>query len=101
MKTLREFSEIVLHLRSFINEHACASHQWYVGLASDAEEKLFQHHKVNRQANSWIYRMADSPEAARSVHENFLRLGCDGEQYPNELNATDVYIYLKSHKTKP
>jgi len=91
----------MLHLRGFIEEHACAPHQWYVGLASDAEEKLFQHHKVNRHANSWIYRMADSPETARSVHEKFLRLGCDGEQHANELNATDVYIYLKSHKTSP
>ena len=101
MKTKGKIGEIAFDLRGFIEEHARAPHQWYVGLAADAEEKLFKHHKVKRHRDSWIYRMADSPEVARTIQENFLKLGCDGEPRPDEPKASVVYVYLKSRETTP
>ena len=101
MKTPRKFDDIVQHLRGFIEEHVCAPHEWYVGLATDAEENLFQYHKVDRQRDSWIYRMAENPEVAWSVQHYLLKLGCHGETRPKESAATMIYVYLKSDRNTP
>ena len=93
--------DIITDLQGFIQRHSNTPQEWYVGLASDAEEMLFNHHKVHRHIDSWIYRMADSSEVARHAHDACLQWECDGEKYPNDFVGTFVYAYLKSVNTIP
>ena len=93
--------DIILDIKGFIEQHPHSPRGWYVGLASDAEEMLFKHHKVDRQHGYWIYRMADSSKIARLAHGACLQWECDGEPNPKPFSGHFVYAYLKAENTKP
>ena len=94
-------TDSILQVQEFIGENGCNPKQWYVGITFKPQETLFNHHNVHRQLNSWIYRLIDSPEGARRVHDSLVELGCDSIRNPNECEGTIVYVYLKSHTTRP
>ena len=94
-------SDIITDLNCFFEQSGHPPVDWYVGIASDAERKLFNDHKVSRHLDSWIYRIADNSEIARSVQKDYLNLGCCGPMYPEDSKGIMVYAYLRSANTFP
>jgi hypothetical protein len=93
--------DIVIDINSFVEQCGGANHDWYVGVTADAEHKLFDGHKVNRQLDSWVYRIADNSDVARNVKKAYLALGFDGANDGAESTGIVVYAYLKSGDTTP
>lgn len=75
---------------------------WYVGIAADAEERLFTDHKVKKEGGGgWIYRKADSAAVARQVEKAYHDSGHDGGPGGGDNSTVYVYAYVKTSTTDP
>lgn len=74
--------------------------QIYVGIAADAEDRLFNGHAVDKENDVWIYRTASSDNVAREIEKHFLDLGFDGGPGGGDENTKKVYCFLKNSHTK-
>ena len=92
---------IILEIKNHIADRGGSYSEWYVGIATDPETRLFNDHNVNRDTDKWIYKKADSEQMARDVEVYFLNQlktdgGTGGGNIPNF-----VYAYRKSNHTEP
>lgn len=70
---------------------------WYVGIATDARDRLFNDHNVSEKNDAWIIISAQSSAAAREIEEYFIRiLGADGGTGGGSTSTTIVYAYKKT-----
>ena len=76
---------------------------YYVGIAENPEEALFETHRVDKTKDPWLYRQALSYTAAHTIRDYFLnRLRVNGTLLINGNERTDwVYVYKKSEGTRP
>jgi hypothetical protein len=76
-------------------------HNWYAGITSDVNARLFGAHRVPRENHWFIYRRAISSLEARRIEDALLRKGCDGGPGGGDSSAVFVYAYLKTSITSP
>ena len=93
-------------VKNFLNDKlrahpATSNDQWYVGIATDAKDRLFKDHNVDKTKDQWAHSKADTEEIARSVEKHFLNAGCGGGPGGGDAGSKYVYVYLKSSRTKP
>ena len=84
---------------AYMNQHRYAFINWYVGIATDARNRLFVDHSVSEHDGAWIYRTASSDTAARNVEQALLKLGCKGGGGGGSISTTQVYAYLITNQT--
>ena len=66
-----------------INKHLQKSNKenyqdYYIGITSNVEARLFGDHKVSRENDWWIYCPAKTEEIVREVEKYFLGVGMSG-----------------------
>lgn len=90
-----------------INEHLTKSlkryyKDFYIGITENIDNRLFGDHRVNRSADWWIYRIADTEEIAREVEAYYLEKGMDGNKGGGKGKGQTriVYCYEISNHTK-
>lgn len=95
-------TEIVVEIKSYIDQHGGDYPLWYVGLAEYPEEQL-AYHGVNLDRNDYICLTAPSLEDAKTIKEFLIaRFGLDGDPLDtNDPRALNVYTYRKSASTEP
>ncbi len=91
------YNEIVAH----INKQGGPRSSWYVGITQDVDQRLFGTHKVPREGHWYIYREANTAQAARNIEKALLEWGCDGGTGGGDSNAEFVYAYLMTAVTDP
>ena len=94
-------AEIVGGIRKFVggSDDRTRGH-WYVGIATDIEERLFGDHNVDKgDARHYIYYMADSEQTARAAEAELLDLGYDGGVGCGD-HPRYVYAFLKTANTR-
>ncbi len=75
--------------------------EWYVGIAEDAQSRLFEGHGVNKDVDYWIYRECFSADAARRVERYFItNYQTDGGSGGGSDASRFVYAYKKERHTK-
>jgi hypothetical protein len=75
---------------------------WYVGISSDAHDRLFNQHGVREEGDWSIYETATSSEFAREIESYFVNIrGTDGGPGGGDENADMVYAYKKAAHTDP
>ncbi len=84
-----------------ISKQGGARSSWYVGIASNIEQRLFGDHRVPKQNHWYIYREALSSHDARTIEKAFLDWGCDGGPGGGGSDTTYIYAYLKTGVTMP
>jgi hypothetical protein len=88
-------------IKEHIKSRGGAYSDWYVGIAADASQRLFNDHNVDRKKDYWIYRECESSGAAREVEEYFTNtLGTDGGPGGGDQSTRSVYAYKKTSNTK-
>lgn len=93
---------VIYHITNYVNTHSGTSRsQWYVGIASDVNQRLFGDHNVSKDGGDWNYAPADTSEIARSVERFFLDLGFDGGPGGGDASTKVVYAYIKTFSTEP
>ena len=92
--------EIVDAFIKFIHNFGDAYYQWYVGIAADPEQKLFNDHFVNRKNDAWKYENAGSVKNALTIEKYLVeKFGAQADEDSAELNTTYVYAYRISDTT--
>lgn len=93
--------EIIKEIKEHIASRGGSYADWYVGIATDPQERLFKDHKVNKDTDKWIRRLADSEKQAREIEDYFVNtLKTDGGT-GGGINPTSVYAYRKNSHTDP
>ncbi len=72
---------------------------FYIGIATDARDRLFSNHGVEEKNDWWIYRTADNDQIARDVERYYLDQGMQGGQGGGDENTKMVYCYEVSEHT--
>jgi hypothetical protein len=73
--------------------------QWYVGLAINVRERLFDGHQVNEKSGMWTYKDAGSEMAARDIEAIFLKKGCKGGNLKRD-SSRHIYAYKMTRTTR-
>ncbi len=95
-------TQIKEDIRDYIAGWGSHYPNWYVGIATDPEQRLFGDHKVKRNSDYWIYRIASSADVARRVESYFVNtLGTDGGEGGGTKDSRAVYAYRKTPRTEP
>jgi len=84
-----------------INKQGGLYSEWYCGITSDLESRLFGDHKVPRGDYWRSFRKCHNDTDARAVEAALVKLGCDGGGGGGDRTTVYVYAYLKSDVTAP
>lgn len=98
MATIRK---IIADIDAYMGHHGGRNADWYVGIAADPKDRLFNCHGVAEKGGAWIYRQADTSDIARDVEQAYVRSGHDGGQGGGDRSTVYVYAYLKDRGTNP
>lgn len=88
------YSDIVKKIDAHLQKSGGGQYSdFYVGVAKNASERLFNEHLVQEKGQWWIYVTASSPEVAHKVEQHYLDLGMRGGNNESEPDAYKVYCY--------
>ena len=85
--------EIINAFNAYIHKRGASYSQWYVGVAADPRERLFNDHRVNEQTDSWIYDACSSSNEARAVEQHFIAQGTRGGPGGGDASTKSIYAY--------
>lgn len=72
---------------------------WYVGIASNIQDRLFGDHNVHATNHVWIHRQAIDANHARSAEAILLNMGYDGGRSGGDTATKHVYAFRKDPGT--
>lgn len=100
---VKSVQQIKFEVLAYIKEFGGDFSDWYLGISEDPMRTLFETHKVDKEADSWLYRQALSFGACRTLAQYFLgTLQVDGVlAQRGEEDLDCVYLYKKSERTVP
>lgn len=84
---IRDFDE---HIRKSYRQ---SYGEFYIGITSNIEQRLFQEHRVDRNGQWWIYSPADSEDVARQVERHYLNFGMQGGTGGGKGDGSANYVY--------
>jgi hypothetical protein len=92
--------QIIADIEAHIRKSGHAYREWYAGVTSDIEERLFRAHGVSRENHWWIHRETTSSDIARNVEAYLLRQGCQGGGGGGDNSSRWVYAYVITSQTR-
>ena len=95
-----DYNTLVKRIRTYMSKFEGDYSDWYVGIAKDVDEELFEQHKVDENG-IWISFGADTDDIAKEVEKYFLDKDTDGNPVKLEENVRIVYAYKKNSATIP
>jgi len=100
--TTKTKQEIINDLDAHMKDGGGGYPAWYVGIASDARDRLFNDHKVKEKGDSWVFRQTSFSGVAREIQDYFVdTLGTDGGAGKGVVFTDMVYAYKKASHTDP
>ena len=95
--------QIKYEILAYIKEFGGDFQDWYVGIAADPKNTMFEKHSVHKDDDIWLYKQALTFTACKTIQEYFLEiLKTDGKAVAQGDENTDcVYLYKKSERTIP
>jgi len=88
-------------IKAHIDKEGSGYQNWYVGIATDPEDRLFNDHKVTEKNGWYIFRHAESSVIAREIEEYFIEtVGTAGGQGGGDSLTKSVYAYKKTSNTE-
>lgn len=93
--------QIARAFEDYIRNNDSDYRNWYVGIASEPRERLFNDHNVDEQKGQWLYSEATSADAARVVERYFVNVkGTKGGSGEGDSNSCYVYAYKIYQQTR-
>lgn len=94
--------KIIEDIKAYISKGGGGYRAWYVGISSDAKDRLINGHKVKEKDDWWIFRTASSAQVAREIEDYFVNtVGTDGGLGGGDAAANQIYAYKKAPHTNP
>ena len=98
---IKDKNIIINDIKNHISKNGGSYSDWYVGIATNPKDRLFQDHNVNQNGDAWIFRQAESESIAREIEDYFVNtLNTDGGTGGGD-NPDSVYAYKKKSHTDP
>ena len=91
---------ILAQINTHMNRSGISNRQWYVGITSDIEQRLFHSHGVPRSNYWYIFREAHNANEARLIMDAYHKAGCKGVGGHGDATSTFVYAYVTSAQTR-
>jgi len=90
-------NNIVNDIKNHADRESSGYDNWYCGIASDPDDRLFNNHNVPKGKGKawWIKRNAGNEQDARDTEAYLLNLGFDGDTGGGDYLTTHVYAYRK------
>jgi hypothetical protein len=85
----------------YIKSNGGAMSEWYVGIAFNSEERLFNDHNVRRDSKDWIHFRCLTSYDARTAEKALHDIGCDGASGGGDVYTNEIYAYRKTRMTNP
>ena len=92
---------IIQEIEDYVNKCGGSFSSWYIGIAEDPRDRLFNEHNVNERNGNWIFKPTSSSATARNIERYFLDLGMDGGSGGGDYLSKTVYCYKKTYSTNP
>lgn len=94
------------HVKKYLSDYMAENprgswSQWYVGIATNAKDRLFSDHNVSEKSGAWAFSEADTSAIAREVEQEFVDMGLDGGGGGGGAATKTVYVYIKTANTDP
>lgn len=70
--------DIIASIDAQMHKFPYRNSDWYVGIAENPRERLFDEHNVDEENGIWIYEQAISCVVAREIEKLYLDTGHDG-----------------------
>jgi hypothetical protein len=97
-----KLDQIIQEIKDYISKCGGSYSDWYVGITSDINSRLFGDHGVRKDGDQWIYSTAPSSSDARNIERYFIdTLGTDGGSGGGDYSSNIVYAYKKNPHTSP
>ena len=92
-------AEIIAEIEDHIEDRGGPFGKWYVGIAADAQDRLFNDHSVKKEGDVWKFCRAASSAEARKIEKYFIDTkGTQGGPGGGDESLVFVYAYkIKSH----
>jgi hypothetical protein len=88
-------------IKDHIGKRGGAYSDWYVGIAQNPRDRLFQDHNVDEKKGCWIYDNAGTKAIAERIEKYFVEeLGTKGNPGGGTDETTSVYAYKIEGYTK-
>lgn len=92
--------EIISEIKSHMAQCGGNYSDWYVGIATDPKNRLFNNHNVDEKNGAWIYREAENSSSARDIENYFVNtLKTGGGTGGGDYSSQYVYAYKKTSYT--
>jgi hypothetical protein len=66
--------------------------QWFVGIAINPRQELFDVKHVSEKSGTWTFKNAGTEMAAREMEAIFIKKGCKGGA-PKKDSSRFIYVY--------
>jgi hypothetical protein len=86
--------QLINEFDTYIRNSGRPYRDWYFGIASDNEKRLFNDHSVDREKGQWIHWLADTAAIAREVEKVFHDAGCKGGPGGGDNTTRGAYAYV-------
>ncbi|MEK7588090.1 MAG: hypothetical protein AAB457_04700 [Patescibacteria group bacterium] len=94
-------SSVINDIVGYIRRTNTPLTEWYVGIAEDAQARVFEEHGVNKDVDYWIYRECFTVDAARRVEQYVIaNYQTDGGSGGGSDASRFVYAYKKERHTR-
>lgn len=94
-------NSIVNAIVQYIRQSNIPFSDWYVGIAENAQVRLFEEHCVNKDLDYWIFRDCITVDTARRIEEIIIsNYHTDGGPGGGSYNSRFVYAYKKESHTR-
>ena len=92
---------IIATLDNYIVKWDTTYSNWYVGIASDPKDRLFNDHNVNEKPGIWIFQECENDSVARDIEKYFVdTMKTKGGSGGGDEDSIYVYAYKITSTTK-
>ena len=92
--------QIISDFEKFAGKHGTHYHQFYIGVASDAKDRLTNGHNVDYTIPHIYSTNPLHTDIVRTIEKHFLNKGAKGGPGGGDNNTRYIYMYLVGPKTR-
>lgn len=92
--------QIITEFENFMIKHGTHYHQFYVGIASDPNDRLINGHGIDQTIPNIYWNQALQTSVVRTIEKYFLDKGAKGGPGGGDNNTCYIYTYLITPKTR-
>lgn len=91
--------QVINAINEYVARFTYSKKDWYIGIASNPDDRLFVDHNVDKKNGYWIHVPTDSHLIARAAEKALLAVGFDGGASGGDDSTTFVYAYARLRGT--